>query len=73
MEYYIELIRKKIGLNIKRLRSSNGYSRKEFAKKIKISESKLTVIENGEINYSFRYLIKIGRELDPGMKNLLKV
>jgi len=33
MEYYIELIRKKIGLNIKRLRSSNGYSRQEFAKK----------------------------------------
>lgn len=62
---------KKIGKKIKYYRKIRGLSRKIFANRIFITESKLKSIENGELVYNFSTLNKIAKELDIDLPELL--
>ena len=62
---------KKIGKKIKYYRKIRGLSRKIFANRIFITESKLKFIENGELVYNFSTLNKIAKELDIDLPELL--
>jgi len=54
-----------LGLNIKKLRKSKGFSQTEFSEKINIQKATISAYENGYSNPSFDVLIKI--------RNLFKV
>lgn len=62
--------RRVLGLTIKRLRDAKQMTQEDLAYKAKINVSYLAKIENGYVNTSVRYLIKIARALKVPVKNL---
>lgn len=64
--------RSKLGYTIKRLRATKEMTQEDLAYKSKINVSYLAKIENGYVNTSIRYLIKIARGLKVPVKELIE-
>ncbi|HSW88016.1 MAG TPA: helix-turn-helix transcriptional regulator [Candidatus Saccharimonadales bacterium] len=64
--------RKILGRSIKRLREKKGITQEQLAEKANINVSYLAKIENGYVNTTVRYLIKLGRGLSVSVKNLFE-
>lgn len=62
--------RKLLGLTIKRIRNKKGYTQEELAEKAHINVSYLAKIENGYVNTTVRYLIKLARGLQTQVRDL---
>ncbi|MBI5151337.1 MAG: helix-turn-helix transcriptional regulator [Candidatus Pacebacteria bacterium] len=62
--------RKKLGLTIKKIRESKRMTQEDLADKASSNVSYLAKIENGYVNTSVRYLIKIARGLGVQVKDL---
>lgn len=61
-----------LGKTIKRLRGERKMTQEDLAGKAHIDVSYLAKIENGYVNTTVRYLIKISRGLDTKAKDLLE-
>lgn len=64
--------RKILGQTIKDLREKSKLTQEDLADKAHINVSYLAKIENGYVNTTVRYLIKIARGLEIGVKDLFK-
>jgi transcriptional regulator with XRE-family HTH domain len=62
--------RKILGSTIKRLREESKMTQEDLAYKAHINVSYLAKIENGYVNTTVRYLIKIARALKTDVKSL---
>lgn len=62
--------RKQLGQAIKRLRNENKMTQEDLAFNINVNVSYLAKIENGYVNTSVRYLIKIAQGLRTKVKDL---
>jgi len=60
-----------IGLKIQYYRTKRGFSKSDFARKIKIAESRLDEIETGTVIYQFKTLEKIASALEIDLHKLL--
>ena len=61
---------KKLGLNIKYLRKSKGFSQEKFAEKIGKSRNYIGMIERAEVNTPADTLFNIAKALDVNIKEL---
>ena len=61
-----------LGNTIRRLRENKKLSQEELASKANIDTSYLAKIENGYVNTTVRYLIKISRALGVKVKDLFE-
>jgi transcriptional regulator with XRE-family HTH domain len=64
--------RELLGETIKRIREKKGMTQEDLADKAASNVSYLAKIENGYVNTSVRYLIKIARGLDVKVKDLFE-
>lgn len=64
--------RETLGKTIKRLRERKGMTQEDLADKAHIDVSYLAKIENGYVNTTIRYLIKISRGLSVKARDLLE-
>ena len=64
--------RKKLGQTIKQIRESKKMTQEDLAEKASSDVSYLAKIENGYVNTSVRYLIKIARGLKVQVKDLFE-
>lgn len=64
--------RKKLGQTIKSLRESKKMTQEDLAEKASSDVSYLAKIENGYVNTSVRYLIKIARGLKVQVRDLFE-
>ncbi len=64
--------RKQLGNTIKRLRYEKRMTQEDLAEKAHINVSYLAKIENGYVNTSVRYLIKVSRGLGVRVKDLFE-
>lgn len=64
--------RKILGQSIKNLREKAKMTQEELAEKAHINVSYLAKIENGYVNTTVRYLIKLGRGLSVSVKDLFE-
>jgi transcriptional regulator with XRE-family HTH domain len=63
---------KQLGQTIKRLRTEKGFTQESLAGEAQINVSYLAKIENGYINVSLRYLIKISKALQLKVADLFE-
>lgn len=63
---------KKLGLRIKELRTERKYSGTALGEKCGLSRSKISAIENGKENITFKILVKIANGLAIELKSLFK-
>jgi transcriptional regulator with XRE-family HTH domain len=64
--------RKVLGQTIKQLRGKGGMTQEDLADKASINVSYLAKIENGYVNTTVRYLIKLARGLKVPVKDLFE-
>ncbi len=64
--------RELLGKTIKNIREKNGMTQEDLADKAASNVSYLAKIENGYVNTSVRYLIKIARGLDVKVRDLFE-
>ncbi len=64
--------RKVLGKTIKRLRNEHKMTQEDLADKAAINVSYLAKIENGYINTTVRYMIKLSRGLKVNVKELFE-
>jgi len=64
--------RKILGSTIRRVRSAKNMTQEELAEKAHLNVSYLAKIENGYVNTSVRYLIKISRGLKVRANDLIE-
>lgn len=65
--------REKLGDRIKALRKERGYTQEDFALDVvKMNVSYLAKIENGYVNTSVRYLIRIAQGLKVKVRDLIE-
>lgn len=64
--------RQKLGQTIKQIRESKKMTQEDLAEKASSDVSYLAKIENGYVNTSVRYLIKIARGLKVQVKDLFE-
>lgn len=64
--------RKALGHTIKTLRDKSGMTQEDLADKASINVSYLAKIENGYVNTTVRYLIKLARGLKVPVKELFE-
>lgn len=62
--------RKVLGETIKSIRERNKMTQEDLAEKASINVSYLAKIENGYVNTTVRYLIKLSRALNTKVKDL---
>ena len=62
--------RSELGDTIKRIRKQKGLTQEKLAERVDADVSYLAKIENGYVNTSIRYLIKISRGLGVKVKDL---
>lgn len=62
--------RKTLGETIKNIREDGGLTQEALAEKAEINVSYLAKIENGYVNTTVRYLIKLSRALGVKVKEL---
>jgi HTH-type transcriptional regulator/antitoxin HipB len=53
-----------IGQAIRKERKKKGWTQKEFAKKAKLSQQTISLIEGGNLNFSFKTFMKVSKVLD---------
>lgn len=61
------------GMHIKRLRVEKGLSQDNIAARCRITKGSLSVIENGNRNFSFSTLLALAKALEVEPKTLLDV
>ena len=64
--------RKQLGLSIKKLRAAKKMTQEDLADSAEMNVSYLAKIENGYVNTSVRYLIKIAKGLRTRVKDLFE-
>ncbi len=64
--------REVLGKTIKKLRERKGMTQEEFADHAHVNVSYLAKIENGYVNTSVRYLIKLARGLKVQVRDLFE-
>lgn len=64
--------RRVLGKTIKKIRNSKGLTQEDLAEKSDINVSYLAKIENGYVNTTVRYLIKLSRGLKVKVKDLFE-
>ena len=64
--------RKLLGETIKKIRIKNNLTQEDLAEKAHINVSYLAKIENGYVNTTIRYLIKLARGLHVSVKDLFE-
>lgn len=64
--------RKVLGQSIKRLREKEHMTQEQLAERAHINVSYLAKIENGYVNTTVRYLIKLARGLRVSVKDLFE-
>jgi transcriptional regulator with XRE-family HTH domain len=64
--------RQQLGLTIKKLRAEKNMTQEDLADEADINVSYLAKIENGYVNTSVRYLIKISRGLRVKVRELFE-
>jgi transcriptional regulator with XRE-family HTH domain len=65
-------LRVRLGLTIRELRSSAGYSQESFAAKIKVHRTFMGTIERGKTNVSLETLERLARGLGMGVWELVR-
>jgi len=69
-----DLNRQKIfGKHVKRLREEKGLSQDDIAARCRVTKGSLSVIENGNRNFSFSTLLALAKALEVEPKSLLDV
>ena len=63
--------RKRLGKTIEKIRKSKNMTQEDLADRAHINVSYLAKIENGYVNTTVRYLIKISRGLDVTIQDLV--
>jgi len=53
-----------IGRTLKQERRNQGWTQREFSKKIGLSQQTISLIERGNLNFSFKTFIKVAKVLD---------
>ncbi len=53
-----------IGQTLQRERRNQGWTQKEFSKKIGLSQQTISLIERGNLNFSFKTFIKVAKALN---------
>lgn len=61
-----------LGKTIKKLRNEKGFTQEELAEKAHINVSYLAKIENGYVNTTVRYLIKLAKGLGISVRDLFE-
>lgn len=69
-DHPFERERQKLGQTIKKIRKAKVMTQEDLADKASSNVSYLAKIENGDVNTSVRYLIKIARGLKVQVKDL---
>lgn len=70
----LDLKRQKIfGRHIKKLREEKGLSQDEVAARCRVTKGSLSVIENGNRNFSFSTLLALAKALEVEPKTLLDI
>jgi DNA-binding XRE family transcriptional regulator len=64
--------RKMLGQTIRRTREKKNMTQEQLAERAHINVSYLAKIENGYVNTTLRYLIKIARSLGISVKDLIE-
>ncbi len=64
--------RELLGKTIKKLRNKKGFTQEELAEKAHINVSYLAKIENGYVNTTVRYLIKLAKGLGISVRDLFE-
>lgn len=64
--------RNALGNTIKKLRTQRNMTQEQLAEKAHINVSYLAKIENGYVNTTIRYLIKLSRALNTEVRNLFE-
>jgi len=64
--------RKQLGKTIKKIRNEKGMTQEDLAEYADVNVSYLAKIENGYVNTSVRYLIKIAKGLKTKVKELFE-
>jgi len=64
--------RKTLGETIRKLREKKGMTQEGLAEKSSVNVSYLAKIENGYVNTTVRYLIKLSRGLNTSVRNLFE-
>lgn len=67
-----ELVLKKLGQNIRRLRLESGLSQTKLANKVGKDQQSIQRLEAGKINPSYYYLCEIAEGLDTNFKQLIE-
>lgn len=67
-----EDFKRKFGINIKHYRLLHNYTQNTFAEKVGISETYLSLIENGHKNISIKTLFKLSEALEISVSKLFK-
>ena len=63
---------KKLGLNLKRIRTKKGISQGIIAKELKVSRGFISTIENGKTNPTLSTITKLAKALKISSDELLK-
>ena len=63
---------KKLGLNLKRIRTQKGISQGDIAKKLGLSRGFISTIENGKTNPTLSTIAKLATTLGISVDELLK-
>lgn len=61
-----------IGKNIVRLRKAKNWTQEDLCGEAQIDRSYLSEIENGKMNVTIKALVKIARELDCELEDLIR-
>lgn len=70
----LDLKRQQIfGKHVKRLREEKGLSQDDVAARCRVTKGSLSVIENGNRNFSFSTLLALAKALEVEPKSLLDV
>lgn len=64
--------RELLGKTVKKLRNGKGLTQEDLAEKSHINVSYLAKIENGYVNTTVRYLIKLARGLNVSVRDLFE-
>jgi transcriptional regulator with XRE-family HTH domain len=65
-------LRKRVGLNVQRLRRKRGLSQEELADRADIHQTYLSGVETGKRNPSLLVLERIGKALGADVEDLVK-
>ena len=71
-EYYMQKISKKLGANIKKIRTARNMSQGDICRKLTMDRSYMSAIENGKKNITLGVLEKLASALRVPPSDLLK-